>query len=126
MARPKPICEPAPSTGREINGIDEDGLEAIAARPFGDAGALLRRGVRTEEENEPLLALVLEKFTEGEAALLTNAVQLGLGMHAGGNAAREREGDEQCERSYFMAPTNFSKGRSCPAAPGLPRGDIAR
>ena len=46
----------------------------------------MRRGVRAEEENETLLALVLEKLTVSETALLPDAVQLSLTVQASSHA----------------------------------------
>ena len=53
--------------------------------------ALLRRGAGAEEEHKALLALVLEQLAERKAAFLADAVQLGLGMHPGGDAAGKSE-----------------------------------
>jgi len=69
----------------------------------------MRRGVWAKEENEALLALVLEKLTESETALLPDAIQLGLRVHASRDAAGERKSNEKGDRPHFIAPTNFSK-----------------
>jgi hypothetical protein len=52
--------------------------------------ALLGRGIRSKEEDEAFLALVLEKLAKRESAPLAHSVQLGLTVHLRSDACREQ------------------------------------
>src|SRR6478672_862102 len=62
---------------REID-ADEHGLEAIAARPLGDAGALWWRRIVAHQQQQLLLALVLDQLAKRKPAAERDIVELRL------------------------------------------------
>src|SRR5881275_1432555 len=60
---------------------DEHSFEAVAARPFGDADALLRIGALVDGDEQLLLLLILDQLAQRQPAAERYAVQLRLVMH---------------------------------------------
>src|SRR5689334_9367719 len=71
---------------REIH-VDEDGLEAVAARPLRDADALFRSRALADSEQQLLLFLVLDQFAKRHAAACSDGVELRLAVHLRRHAA---------------------------------------
>ena len=60
-------------------------------RPAENTGAFFGRRAVPDHEQQSLLAFVLEQLAQREPALTGDAVELGFGMHARGDAGREQE-----------------------------------
>src|SRR5688572_4334852 len=77
---------------REVGCLDDHRLQIVLARPADDAGALLAGRRDPEQEQQPLLALVLEQLAQRQPAIPPDARKLLLRMKPRRGAGAEREG----------------------------------